>query len=169
MRPSNWYLTGVLIPAGAPPEQSGDADEDDDLDEMPDSAGLAEESTQERKAAKKGFFPSSMGLSFLVPVDADTVRVTVQWADYGLVPIVDADGKAASVWQRQQNERTVQVTVARAESSRELHCSRRTRTLSTRSGWRTGRSRVRSASDSANSSMIGTRPDGGPSSSRSFC
>ena len=28
--------------------------------------GLAEESNEERKAAKKGFFPSSMGLSFLV-------------------------------------------------------------------------------------------------------
>ena len=67
VRPSNWYLTGFLIPAGAPPEQSGDTDEEDDLDEMPESAGLAEESTEERKAAKKGFFPSSMGLSFLCP------------------------------------------------------------------------------------------------------
>ena len=70
VRPSNWYLTGFLIPTGAPPERSGDADEDDDLDEMPESAGLAEDSTEERKAAKKGFFPSSMGLSFLVAEDA---------------------------------------------------------------------------------------------------
>ena len=87
VRPSNWYLTGFLIPAGAPPEQSGDTDEDDSLDEMPESACLAEESTEERKAAKKGFFPSSMGLSFRVPEDSDTVNVTVRWADYGLVPI----------------------------------------------------------------------------------
>ena len=118
VRPSNWYLTGFLIPAGAPPEQSADADEDDDLDEMPDSAGLAEESTEERKAGKKGFFPSSMGLSFLVAEDADTVSVTVRWADYGLVPIVDADGKAASVWQRRQHERTEPVSVARADHYR---------------------------------------------------
>ena len=118
VRPSNWYLTGFLIPTGAPPEQSGDADEDDNLDEMPDSAGLAEESTEERKAAKKGFFPSSMGLSFLVAEDADTVRVTVRWADYGLASITDADGKAASVWQRQQFERTVPVSVARADHYR---------------------------------------------------
>ena len=89
VRPSNWYLTGLLIPAGAPPEQSGDTDEDDNLDEMPESAGLAEESTEERKAAKKGFFPSSMGLSFLVQEDSDTVSVTVRWADYGLGPIED--------------------------------------------------------------------------------
>ena len=118
VRPSNWYLTGFLVPAGAPPEQSGDPDEDDDLDEMPDSAGLAEESTEERKAAKKGFFPSSMGLSFLVAEDADTVRVTVRWADYGLASITDADGKAASVWQRQQFERTVPVSVASADHYR---------------------------------------------------
>ena len=78
VRPSNWYLTGFLIPAGAPPEQSGDADEDDDLDEMPDAAGLAEETMEERKSAKKGFFPSSMGLSFLVSEDSDAVVVTVR-------------------------------------------------------------------------------------------
>ena len=115
VRPSNWYLTGFLVPTGAPPSQQGDADEDDDLDEMPESAGLAEESTEERKAAKKGFFPSSMGLSFLVPKDADSVSVTVRWADYALVPVTDAEGKPASVWQRRQNETTEQVSLARAD------------------------------------------------------
>ena len=65
VRPSNWYLTGFLIPMGTPPEKSADADEDDDVGVIPDSAGLAEESNEERKAAKKGFFPSSMGQSFL--------------------------------------------------------------------------------------------------------
>ena len=114
VRPSNWYLTGFLIPAGAPPEQSGDTDEDDDLDEMPESAGLAEESTEERKAAKKGFFPSSMGLSFLVPEDSDTVSATVRWADYRPVPIEDDDGKVASVWQREQHEHTEPVSLERA-------------------------------------------------------
>ena len=114
VRPSNWYLTGFLIPAGAPPEQSGDTDEDDNLDEMPESAGLAEESTEERKAAKKGFFPSSMGLSFLVPEGSDTLSATVRWADYRPVPIEDDDGKAASVWQREQNEHTEPVSLERA-------------------------------------------------------
>ena len=114
VRPSNWYLTGFLIPAGAPPEQSGDTDEEDDLDEMPESAGLAEESTEERKAAKKGFFPSSMGLSFLVPEDSDTLSATVRWADYRPVPIEDDDGKATSVWQREQYEHTEPVSLDRA-------------------------------------------------------
>ena len=66
VRPSNWYLTGFLIPSGTPPEQSADVDEDEELGEVPESAGLAEESAEEGRAAKKGFFPSSIGLSFLV-------------------------------------------------------------------------------------------------------
>jgi hypothetical protein len=58
VRPSNWYLTGFLIPSGTPAEKRADADEDDDLgSEIPPSAGLPEESNEERKAAKKGFFP----------------------------------------------------------------------------------------------------------------
>ena len=115
VRPSNWYLTGFLIPAGAPSMQSADADEDDDLDEMPHSAGLAEESTEERKAAKKAFFPSSMGLSFLVSGDSDTVSVTVRWADYALAPMEDAEGKPATVWQREQREQTERVSLTRAD------------------------------------------------------
>src|SRR3990172_9667 len=55
VRPSNWYLTGFLIPSGTPPEKSADADENDDFELVPESAGLAEESNEERKAAKKGF------------------------------------------------------------------------------------------------------------------
>ena len=65
-RPSNWYVAGFLIPTGTPADRSGDVDEDDDLDTVPESAGLAEESNDERKAARKAFFPSSIGLSFLV-------------------------------------------------------------------------------------------------------
>jgi hypothetical protein len=37
-RPSNWYLTGFLIPSGTPPEQSADADEDDEFNA--ETAGL---------------------------------------------------------------------------------------------------------------------------------
>jgi hypothetical protein len=55
MRPSNWYLTGFLVPSGMSPEKKGDADEDDDLEVVPEFAGLGEESNEERKAAKKVF------------------------------------------------------------------------------------------------------------------
>lgn len=106
VRPSNWYLTSFLIPSGTPPDKSADADEDDDFQLVPESAGLAEESSDERKAAKKGYFPSSMGLSFLVPKDAKDLVVAVRWGDYAIAEITDGDGKTTSVWQRTAREAT---------------------------------------------------------------
>src|SRR5437667_8646376 len=114
VRPSNWYLTGFLIPSGTPPEKSADVDESDDVGEIPDTAGLAEESSDERKAAKKGFFPSSMGLSFLAPKEARALEVTVRWGDYAPAEIEGADGKPVSVWQRQSREVTVSVALTGA-------------------------------------------------------
>lgn len=106
VRPSTWYLNGFLIPTGTAPEKSADTDEDDDMDsEILERAGLAEESSEERKAAKKGFFPSSMGLSFLVAKAARTLAVTVRWGDYALVEAPGEDGEPArSVWQRTPRE-----------------------------------------------------------------
>jgi hypothetical protein len=112
VRPSNWYLTGFLIPSGTSPEKSADTDEDDDLGEIPESAGLAEESNEERKAAKKGFFPSSMGLSFLAPKEVRAFTVIVRWGDYAQAEI--EGGKPVSVWQRRPHEATVIVALTGA-------------------------------------------------------
>ena len=85
-RPSNWYLTGFLVPRRAPAEQRGDADADDDFEaEVKEKAGLGDDSSEDRRPAKKGFFPSSMGLSFLVSESVETLEVTVRWGDYHLV------------------------------------------------------------------------------------
>ncbi len=111
-RPSNWYLTGFLIPSGTPPERRADADEQDDFTLVPETAGLAEESSDERKAAKKGFFPSSMGLSFLVPQATRALAVTVRWGDYAPGEIAGADGKPFSVWQRRPREAQVETQLA---------------------------------------------------------
>jgi hypothetical protein len=107
VRPSNWYLTGFLIPSGSRPDKSADADENDDIDVVPDSAGLAEESNEERKAAKKGYFPSSLGLSFLVPREALNAIVTVHWGEYSPTEIDGDDGKPLSIWRRQPRDRTI--------------------------------------------------------------
>ena len=112
VRPSSWYLTGFLIPSDTPFEDRSDVDEDDSLDEIPDTGGLVEESADERRSAKKGFFPSSMGLSFLVSQDTSALDVTVRWGDYTPDEAEDTDGKPLSVWQRTANERTVQVELA---------------------------------------------------------
>ena len=118
VRPSNWYLTGFLIPSGTKPELSADADEEDDIDETPESGGLAEESSEERRAAKKGFFPSSMGLSFLVAAEADDLAVIVRWGDYEPAKVEGADGKSESAWLRGSNERTVAVSLSGAGEHR---------------------------------------------------
>jgi hypothetical protein len=118
VRPSNWYLTGFVIPSGTPPGKSADADEDDDIEEIPESAGLAEESNEEREAAKKGFFPSSMGLSFLVRQEAPALNVTVYWGDYAQAEIEGSDGKPISVWQRQPREERVALALTGAGDPR---------------------------------------------------
>ena len=111
VRPSNWYLTGFLVPSRTPFEQRSDPDEDDPLDETPALAGLAEESSEERTAAKKGFFPSSVGLSFLVAESAEELAVTVRWGDYHKAEYEGPDGNKVDVWQREPQERTVPVSL----------------------------------------------------------
>jgi hypothetical protein len=108
VRPSNWYLTGFLIPSGTAPEKSGDADEDDEFELVSESAGLAEESNDERKAAKKGYFPSSMGLSFLAPKEMSELSVLVRWGEYDLAEVED-DGKKTTVWQRTPREAAIKL------------------------------------------------------------
>jgi hypothetical protein len=103
-RPSNWYLTGFLIPSGTSPAKSADDDEDDDFELVSESAGPAEESNEERKAAKKGFFPSSLGLSFLLPRESRTLTVTVRWGDYAPAEVDGEDGRPVAVWERTARE-----------------------------------------------------------------
>jgi hypothetical protein len=109
VRPSTWYLTGFLIPSDAPAEQAGDKDEDDDIGELPVSAGLAEENAEEQKSAKKGFFPSSMGLSFLASREATSLEVTIRWGDYARVEILDEEEKPMVIWQRHPHEETLEI------------------------------------------------------------
>jgi len=111
-RPSKWYLTGFLIPSGTPPEESADGDEDDEMEEVATSAGSAEESADERKAAKKAFFPSSMGLSFLVSREAKELAACIRWGDYARGEIAGEDDKPVPIWQRQPREERVAVALA---------------------------------------------------------
>jgi len=112
VRPSNWYLTGFLIPSGTPPERSADSDEDEDFELVPESGGLSEESNEERKAAKKGHFPSSMGLSFLVAHEARALEVTACWGDYSSIEIEGTDGTPLSVWRRTPRSVSLSIPLA---------------------------------------------------------
>lgn len=131
VRPSNWYLTGFLIPVDTPPEESSDEDADDQIEAVPESAGPAEESAEEQVGAKKGFFPSSIGLSTLVAAELETLEVTVRWGDYvheagetreesegdkdG-----DGSGQRVAVWRRIPRAQTVSVRLGGGNGTPEV-------------------------------------------------
>lgn len=112
VRPSNWYLCGFLIPTGTPPEKASDPDEEDEFAEVPEQAGLFEESDEERKAAKKAYFPSSMGLSFLAAKSAAQIDVRARWGDYTQGEHEDPDGKKINTWDRKAHDEIVTLKLA---------------------------------------------------------
>lgn len=81
--PSKWYLTGFLAPFGAPPDIRSDDDGDDvDPEEITQSDSSEDSKTPDKTAVRKAFYPSSMGLSFLVSGKTKFVTATVTWGDY---------------------------------------------------------------------------------------
>lgn len=112
--PSGWYITGFLVPTGTTVDKAALAEADEAIDEVPESPGLAEESSEDHPAAKKGYFPSSMGLSFLISHKARLLTVTVRWGDYKYErdAATTEDGKPFDVWARKPREIRMQVRVA---------------------------------------------------------
>jgi hypothetical protein len=80
--PSKWYLTGFLVPYEASAEERSDPLSNDDIDEVGQVSPGDDENTPEAASARRALFPSSMGLSFLVPSTAQELSITVQWGDY---------------------------------------------------------------------------------------
>lgn len=108
--PSKWYLTGFLVPANAPAADRRDDDEHDELDAGAESS-VAEESSDDRRAAHRAFFPSSIGLSFLVAPDASTLDLTARWGDYRKCEEPRPDGEPREVWKRTPREETVTISL----------------------------------------------------------
>lgn len=116
-RPSAWYVTGILVPADLPLKASGDADEEEEIDHVDESTGLPEESSEERKSAKKSFFPSSMGLSFFVAAEAKRLTVTVRWGDYELTTIERDEEESLRIWVRQPRHEEIRIYLADLDSA----------------------------------------------------
>src|SRR5260370_18016391 len=89
--PSRWYLTGYLVPFMAPESQRREVTADDELDLIGATTGTDDDAPPERASARKVYFPSSIGLSVLVPSETKSLRVTAQWGDYKLLE--EASGK----------------------------------------------------------------------------
>jgi hypothetical protein len=111
LRPATWYLTGFLIPSGTPVEQASDPDEDDEPESVAEQTGLDQEANDDRRSAKKGFFPSSIGLTFLMPAEAQELTITLRWGDYRLTPLPETGDPPTRVWQRTQREEPITVTL----------------------------------------------------------
>jgi hypothetical protein len=102
--PSRWYLTGFLVPWNAPASQKADDDAQDELDLSPaGGSGDEDEATPEPQAARRGHFPSSIGLSVLVPDGLAELRVTARWGDYAPV---EKKGEPTGEWQRTERQET---------------------------------------------------------------
>ena len=113
VRPSNWYLTGFLVPSDAPPDQSADGDEEEELDETPATAGLAEESAADRRSARRSFFPSSIGISVLVAAEVEALNVIARWGDYALAER-EEDGRKP--WKRKPSEVALRLKLGKERS-----------------------------------------------------
>jgi Helicase conserved C-terminal domain len=118
--PSRWYLTGYLVPFMAPESQRREVTADDELDLIGPTAGTDDDAPPERASARKVFFPSSIGLSVLVPSDTRSLRVIAQWGDYKLLQEPNGAtggqgntgaGKSGQNWRRTQRAETIDVTL----------------------------------------------------------
>jgi len=81
--PHRWYLTGFLVPTNAPEDQRIDPQSTEEVGGGSDDANGVDDGTPpDAAAARQTMLPSSIGLSFLLPVDVDEVEVTVEWGDF---------------------------------------------------------------------------------------
>lgn len=92
--PRRWYLTGYLVPTRLP-DREADQGEEDEIDSPAESEGADDGDAVDRRAAKKGLLPSSMGLSILVPPGVDSLSVRVDWGDYDFEPSEDGEEEEA--------------------------------------------------------------------------
>src|SRR4051812_30843785 len=94
--PLRWYLTGFLAPYAAKPEEKTDEGSGEQIDLIPPKTGLDDEAAPESASSRKTPFPSSMGLSVLVPRNCPSVTATVTWGDYEAVMAEES----VTAWQR---------------------------------------------------------------------
>ncbi|MBI4586019.1 MAG: helicase [Planctomycetes bacterium] len=112
--PSRWYITGFLMPLEA--EAANDEKEmaEEGIDQLREAGGIDDAVPPEPAAARRGRFPSSMGLSVLVGPETRRLEVTARWGDY--LPEKAETGDPAGIgapaaWRRAQREATLALDV----------------------------------------------------------
>jgi hypothetical protein len=110
--PSRWYLTGFLVPFDVGEKQARDEDAGDEIDGAGDQGGTDDDVSPERAAASKTRFPSSMGLSVLLPEATEQLVVSVDWGDY--TPL-DAESGQPNAWRRTPQHKSLLVPIDRKD------------------------------------------------------
>ena len=77
--PSHWYLTGFLAPTGQKTEDKEDPEGGDELQSAVDDPSDGE---AEAPVARRPMFPSSIGVSVLVPEECKTLSVRITYGTY---------------------------------------------------------------------------------------
>ncbi|MEY3298755.1 MAG: hypothetical protein RLZZ597_2015 [Cyanobacteriota bacterium] len=97
--PSKWYLTGFLAPYGSsldvriPLEDEQDNDREISLEKK---EGVEDGANPEITAARTVPFPSSIGLSFLLPDSVKEITATISWGDYYPIEVPSSPEKTPS-------------------------------------------------------------------------
>lgn len=89
--PSHWYLTGFLAPIAQRPEEKADDEAEDDLTSALDDPSEGE---PEAPVARRPIFPSSVGLSVLVPAGCKSLAARVTYGTYAPAPRADEAPKS---------------------------------------------------------------------------
>ncbi len=112
--PLRWYLTGFLAPFAAKPEEKTDEDSGEQIDLIPPKTGLDDEAAPESASSRKTPFPSSMGLSVLIPRECRSIKATVTWGDYESV----MKDEAVNAWQRTSRSSQATLPIPEKDSTR---------------------------------------------------
>ncbi len=99
--PLRWYLAGFLAPFAAKPEEKTDEDSGEQIDLIPPKTGLDDEAAPESASSRKTPFPSSMGLSVLIPATCKQIKAIVTWGDY----VAAMKDESVTGWQRTPQRR----------------------------------------------------------------
>jgi hypothetical protein len=110
--PSRWYLTGFLVPTEADESQRCDPTSNDELDQAAEPAGIDDDNSPEKPAARRSYLPSSMGVSVLVPATLHDVQAVVRYGEYLRVEL--SPGASGPLhWKRIPREEVVSVAIGR--------------------------------------------------------
>src|ERR1044072_5743813 len=99
---TRWYLTGFLVPSGAPLEQRIDETATEQIDSGGSDSGGDDAVELDRGPARRSILPSSMGISVLVPAELESLEVTVSWGDY----VYEGGEEEASDGEQQDSDET---------------------------------------------------------------